>query len=114
VLAFWSYKQTKPAQAMELRSSYGRTPCQASPSGLLVVVLLGSRSRRTRQDASTTSHSHMRGLRVAQSRMTVLRREATLSYRASRGSRASLSQSCGACPPDRACLHPSTATPKVH
>lgn len=43
--------------------------------------------------------------------MTVLRREATPSYRASQG-RLALSQSCDACPPDRACLHPSTATSK--
>jgi hypothetical protein len=81
--------------------------------GLLVVDLfLGGRRRGTRQDASTTSHSHMRGLRGAQSRMTVLRREAARSYRASQGSKAPLSQSCDACPPDRAYLHPSTSTPK--
>jgi hypothetical protein len=78
-------KQTKPAQAMELRSSYGRTRDKPL-SGLLVFVLLRGRRRRTRQDASTTSHSHIRGLRGAQSRMTVLRREATRSYVASQGS----------------------------
>jgi hypothetical protein len=55
----------------------------------------------------------MRGLRGAQSRMTVLRREATRSYVANPGSGASLSQSCDACPLDRACLHPSTATSKL-
>src|SRR3989337_2745797 len=90
-----------------------KDPVSSLSSGLLVVDLLGVRRRRTRQDASTTSHSHMRGLRGAQSRMTVLRREATLSYRANPGSGASLSQSCDACPPDRACLHPSTATSKL-
>jgi hypothetical protein len=56
-----------------------KDPVSSPGSGLLVVDLLGGRRRRTRQDASTTSHSHMRGLRGAQSRMTVLRREATLS-----------------------------------
>jgi len=54
------------------------------------------------------------GCARAQSRMTVLRREGTPSYRASQGDGVSVSQSCGACPPDRACLHPSTATPKAH
>src|SRR5262249_38799987 len=53
------------------------------------------------------------GCARAQSRMTVLRREGTPSYRASQGDLVSVSQSCGACPPDRACPHPSTATPKL-
>jgi len=65
-------EQTKPAQALELRSWYGVTSCQALPNGLsLLSVLLrvlvkrsspGSRRRRTRQGASTTSHSGIRGL----------------------------------------------------
>ena len=65
-----------------------------------------------RRDASTTSHSHIRGL-LSQSRMTVLRREATRSYVASQRAEASLSQSCDACPPDRARPHPPTTTSKA-
>src|SRR3990172_4171680 len=105
-------KQTKPGQLRSF-AAHMEGPRVKPHRGLLVIDLLGGRRRRTRQDASTTSHSHMRGLRGAQSRMTVLRREATLSYRANPGSGASLSQSCDACPPDRACLHPSTATSKL-
>jgi hypothetical protein len=53
------------------------------------------------------------GCAGAQSRMTVLRREEARSYGASLESEAPLSQSCDAHPPDRARLHPPTATPKV-
>jgi hypothetical protein len=69
---------TKPG---ELRSfaAHMEGPRVKPRSGLLIVDLLGGGRRRRRQDASTTSHSHMRGLRGAQSRMTVLRREATRS-----------------------------------
>ena len=45
--------------------------------------------------------------------MTVLRREATRSYGASQEAEACLSQSCDACPPDRAHPHPPTATSKA-
>ncbi len=45
--------------------------------------------------------------------MTVLRREATLSESASLGGEAALSQSCVACPLDRACLNPPTATSQL-
>jgi hypothetical protein len=68
-------------------STAGRFRCVSfkGPLPFAELLLLGSRSRRRRRGASTTSHSDMRGLqvgtmkRLVQSRMTVLRREVTRS-----------------------------------
>ena len=107
----WSF-----AAGMEL------TSCQALPNESSLLCFLraaakrsspGSRRRRTRQGASTTSHSGIRGLlRVSRCRaaVTVLRREVTLSYLANPEG-VFLSHSCGACPPYRAYLRPSTSNP---
>ena len=107
-------------------------PCQASPSLVVAVSFssqaplplglssrgagVGGESRTLRRRVTLICADYATAPcgAVTQSRMTVLRREVTLSDRASQGSAAALSQSCDACPLDRACLHPPTPTPQVN